>query len=137
MKLLLVKKASVKRHRFPFLNDISDLVLGCFHNLVIKPSINSIKPWIKFNWIHKHLILDFSFSNWIFLVPRALISKKYTVKISIFVFLNLLNQFLSFFSIPTSFSPIIFGFFQIFFWYIFLYFLICIFFIFYGEPKNG
>jgi hypothetical protein len=37
MEPLVVKKASVKRHRFPFLNDISDLVLGCFYNLVIKP----------------------------------------------------------------------------------------------------
>jgi hypothetical protein len=28
---------AVKRHRFPISNDISDLVLGCFYNLVIKP----------------------------------------------------------------------------------------------------
>jgi hypothetical protein len=31
------EQCSVKRHRFEILNDISDLVLGCFYNLVIKP----------------------------------------------------------------------------------------------------
>ena len=38
-------------------------------------SINSIKPSIKFNWVHKHLIFDFSSSNWIFFVNRALINQ--------------------------------------------------------------
>jgi len=38
------KQCSVKRHRFATLNDISDLVLGCFCNFVIKPRIN-------YNWI--------------------------------------------------------------------------------------
>jgi len=31
------EQCSVKRHRFAILNDISDLVLGCFYNLIIKP----------------------------------------------------------------------------------------------------
>jgi hypothetical protein len=43
--------------------------------LAIKPFINSIKPSIKFNWVYKHLILDFSSSNWIFFVNMTLISQ--------------------------------------------------------------
>jgi hypothetical protein len=31
------EQCSVKRHRFATFNDISDLVLGCFCNFVIKP----------------------------------------------------------------------------------------------------
>jgi len=48
--------------------------------LAIKPSINSIKPSIKFKWVHKHLILNFSSSNWIFFINMALISQQNTVK---------------------------------------------------------
>jgi hypothetical protein len=39
--------------------------------LVIKPYINSIKPPIKFNWVHKHLILDFFPPIEFFFVNRA------------------------------------------------------------------
>jgi hypothetical protein len=69
--------------------------------LTIKPSINSIKPSIKFNWVHKHLILDFYSSDFglLFLKLNFLCqqgshqSTKY-YQILIFVILNLLNQFL-------------------------------------------
>jgi hypothetical protein len=67
----------------------------------------------------------FFFKNWIFFVNRALISKKYTVKFHHFVFLNFLNQFWLFFSIPVSFSCLYYFFLEfswIFFWYIFWYF---------------
>jgi len=89
--------------------------------LAIKPSINSIKPWIKFNWVHKYLILDFSSSNWIFLINRAL-----TVKFQPFAFLNLLNQFWHFFSISAILFSLLlfFGFLLIYIYIYFLYFLI-------------
>jgi len=50
-------------------------------------SINSIKPLIKFNWVHKHLILYFSSSNKIFFINSALTSQWYTYyQIPIFIF---------------------------------------------------
>jgi len=64
--------------------------------------------------------LDFSSSNWIFLINRAL-----TVKFQPFALLNLLNQFWYFFSIPASFSRSYYflDFFRI---YIFVFFLFCV-----------
>jgi len=92
--------------------------------------MNSIKPWIKFNWVHKHLLLDFSSSNWIFLINRLSLSN-----FNLFAFLNLLNQFWHFFGIPaTLFSLLLFfGFLLIYYFCIFLYF----FHFFVGNPKMG
>jgi hypothetical protein len=90
--------------------------------LAIKPSINSIKPSIKFNWVHKHLILDFSSSNWIFFVNRALINQKYTIKFQTLYFLTSLTNFWLFYGR----SDILFSLqsFLDFLWiYFFLYFL--------------
>jgi hypothetical protein len=71
------------------------------------------------------LILDFSFSNWIFFINRALISKKIYCQISIFVFFNLLNQLDS----PASSSHCYY--FLVFFW---IYFFIFSLFL-RGDPK--
>ena len=49
-------------YNFNFFQLKPKLTLKSFF-LANKPSTNSIKPLIKFNWVHKHLILDFSFSN--------------------------------------------------------------------------
>jgi hypothetical protein len=65
--------------------------------LAIKPSINSIKPSIKFNWVHKHLILDFYSSKLNFLCQQGSHQSTKYCQISIFVFLNLLNQILAIF----------------------------------------
>jgi len=62
----------------------------------IKPFINSIKPSIKFNGVYKHLILDFSSSNWIFFINRAFISQRYTVKFQSLYFLASSTNFLLF-----------------------------------------
>jgi len=64
--------------------------------LVIKPYINSIKPPIKFNWVHKHLILDF-FLKLNFSLSTGLFIYKIYCQILIFEFLSLLNQFLAIF----------------------------------------
>ena len=80
------------------------------------------------------MILDFSSSNWIFLVNRTLTSKKYIVKFQTFAFLNLLNQFWPFSGIPTSFSRSYYflDFFRI---YFFIYIYIFVFSHFFGNPK--
>ena len=65
--------------------------------LAIKPFINSIKPSIKFNWVYKHLILDISSSNWIFLCQYGSHQSMIYCQILIFLLLYLLNQFLAIF----------------------------------------
>jgi len=102
--------------------------------LAIKPSINLIKPSIKFNQVHKYLILDFSSSNWIFFVNRALISQQNTVKFqSLYFWTSSINFWLFSRRFGILFSLLLFfGFFRtyIFDFFVFSYFL-C------GDPKMG
>jgi hypothetical protein len=103
--------------------------------LVIKPSINSIKPSIKFNWVYKHMILDFSSLKLNFLCQQVSHQSKVYCQISNFVFFNILDQFLTiFWGAPVSSSHCYH------FWisseYIFLDFF-CFFSFFMQGPKNG
>jgi hypothetical protein len=91
--------------------------------LAIKLFINSIKSLINLIEFNKHLILDISSSNWIFFVSRAHQSTIYC-QISILVFLNLLNQFFSYFLGALTFSSHNFFFFWILLFLVRIYILI-------------
>ena len=104
--------------------------------LAIKPFIYSIKPSIKFNWVYKCLILDFSSSNWIFFVNRTLISQQNTVKFQSLYFRTSSTNFWPF----SGRSGILFSlllFFDFFFKHIYIYiYIFCIFFFLARGPKN-